>query len=290
MKVLDAVYDLKSAPVTFDYGTFLTICECYRQITQRDTLSVKIQADGFRGVTQRDVETSPQEKDWRIRGILLEVNELLPTLMTCTVDRSPSEAHETPYFAKAVGELFKQGAKPRVLTAPGYARSIVPKCDVTLTLRTSHHFPQRNVDMREWHDFYDHLTEREFRVVVVPDQEDLLGGQKYKTFDWNVYEPAAMDLRLRMALYEQASLNVCSANGPAAMMYYSDAPYLMFDHLRGDVFTEGQWCDMHGIEPGGQCPWGTINQHIAWADSNLHTLIEKFNETYRHPGWHEFAA
>jgi len=272
-----AVYDLKHAPVTFDFLSFLAVADCTRQLMGHDGIDLYIVAGEYRQWSARDMETSDAEKEWRIYGILLESTKLLPSIQSVHITRErpsvydfPAQYHDTgevPYLPKDVVPLYEQGADPLCFKAPAFAEEITPPCDVTLTLRTSRHFPERNVDLDEWYKFHQHLKSQGKTVLVIPDQEDPGEWQKY---DWKAYLPAAYDIRLRFALYEQAEMNYCSANGPCAGLFYSNAPYSLFDSTRG-VFSPENYVFAYG-QYGGQHPWALPNQCLKWADSSFTTL------------------
>ena len=95
--------------------------------------------------------------------------------------------------------------------------------------------------------FYRYLRDSGRTVFVVPDQEDVFSAQKFELYDWQAYVPASLDIRLRAALYERASLSIRSNNGPTGMMFFSDAPLLAFDQFRGDAFSIIQWKGLTGL-------------------------------------------
>lgn len=296
-EVLRCIYDCRYGPVTFDFGVYLALADCVRQVAGNDVIDLTIRADNFRLQTNRDKAMSRAEKEWRLRSIILGVCDLLPTLRDVTVLRSktdgkydfpanyPAEFYDvyyrTPYLAADVLELHKLGADPRVFTATEHAKAVMNREEayVTFTLRQSQHFPTRNVDLSEWDKFGDHVR-RKFGldVVFVPDTEAVLTGQSCGGFGSGVCHTAALDQRLRMALYEGAVMNVCSSNGPAAMMFYSKAPVLQFDQMRGGVFNAEKWDAANGFKNGGQFPWSAPNQRMTWVDSTYENLVEHFEK------------
>jgi hypothetical protein len=297
MSILTAVYDLKLAPITFDFGTYLAIIDCYRQLNDHSHINLIIRASEYRRKSQRDFALQAAEKHWRLKNIILDCCELLPSIKNIHLLRLGNEQEHRidfpedystlelnnerlPYLAKDVYHFFEQGAQPRVLKAPEYAHSLIDKYIttpfITLTLRSSRHFTNRNVDLEDWYMFYRYLKGSGYNVIVVPDQDDVLGSRAHELYDWCTYVPASLDIRLRAALYEKAKLNVCSSNGPTGVMFFSDAPLLMFDQTRGDEYSGKQWKKLTGLSPGENWPWCGAHQKMTWRDSDFHSLVGEF--------------
>jgi hypothetical protein len=286
MKTLKALYDLNHAPVTFDFAAFVVAAECYRQLEGYDDIDLTILSAGFRQKTKRDTVTSEEEKRWRIDGILMQCCTLFPTVTTVTKTDIPSDTvydfpprgpEATPYMLFQANNLYKCGANPKgCVKAPAFANELVPQADITLTIRSSRHFPERNVVMDDWLNFHDYINyHTSYSVIVVPDQED---PGMLRDWHGDVYLPAAYDLRLRYALYEQAKMNVVSANGPTSLLYFTDAPFIQFDALRGGTIPAELYHRMFGFESGHQPPWLNKNQCLAWEDSTLESLKRRFGE------------
>lgn len=294
MTSLRVLYDLRYAPITFDFAIFLALAECVRQVKGAGCLDVTIRADGWRNQTARDRDMSLAEKQWRLKSITAACCEVMPTVANVRVLKRPDPeaydfpanhptgydpAYRPPYLARDVLRLYGMGADPRAYTAPAFAHEAIahiPKPYVTLTLRQSRHFAARNVDLEDWWAFHNHLCDDNHTVVVIPDTEDVMGERTFSMFGWNALEAASMDLRLRLALYENAMMNVCSSNGPGALMFYSKAPVIQFDQTRGGVFTPEKWLAANGFPVGGQYPWSAPNQRMTWTDSTYENLVSQF--------------
>jgi hypothetical protein len=283
MTALRCLYDLRHAPVTFDFGIYLALADCARQLLKRDSLDITIRAGEYRQATPRDKETPESEKEWRIHNILLPCTAILPTVRRVSVrydDGGPYDFplnQRTPYLARDVLKYHQRGADPKVFKAPEHAKTIVKrdKPYVTLTLRESKHFPERNIDILEWAKFAQHLGDAD-RVVVIPDAESPdLPEARFPEFCEDL--PAAFNLSLRLALYEGAQMNFCSSNGPTALMFYSHCPVIQFDQLRGGTFSAQQWAGLNGFPVGQQHPWSNPNQLMTWTDSTFVTLKEAFD-------------
>lgn len=287
MKTLKIIYDLKQAPLTFDFLCFLALAECLRQHIRYDRISLTILYDGFRLSNERELSTTQDEKLWRIHGLLLQCVSVCPTVKELVVtDQVPDKKFDyplgypntvTPYNPKQLIEPFKLGTKPNeCFKAPPFAHESAPQADVALTIRSARNIPQRNVDLDDWKAFHTYLRDRGLSVAVIPDQED----PSTYSYDWDgdVYVPAAFDMRHRLAVYEGAKLNIGSCHGPFTVLFYMKSPYLMFDHLRGGVFSPEFHEGAYGFPVGEQHAWSKDNQIITWEDSTIDNLIRWFEE------------
>lgn len=278
---LNVVYDLKSAPVTFDFGTFLAFSDCLRQLSGESDMHVTILADGYRKQSPRDLSVSESEKASRIHGILTPLMAVCPTVSGFSVeyksryDYQPTAPYATPYTVAKVGELAIRGAEPRFMRATDFALEMAPDYAVTLTPRCSRHFVSRNCDLNAWHKFYERLTASGLNVVVIPDRDNL---EKFDEYSWNLYQPAAWDISLRAALYQKARMNIISATGPASVLFFSKKPFIMFDILAGGVFSREHWAAMNGCEDGGKPDFLGDDQIITWTNSTYLNLCSRFNQ------------
>lgn len=274
-----AVYDLRMAPVSSDFGAFMAIADCARQVACSESLSVTILKDGFRFLSERDIKTPAEEKIHRIHGILLPQLSLFPSLSSFTFTSDPVSRDydfpenypngRCPYLIGNIHQYFEHGADPCCVEAPEYAVRMAPKTDVVLSLRVSKHFQDRNSNIQDWGKLHDNLSALGLNVLVIPDQDNI---EACKEWNWELYEPAAWDIRYRYGLYANSRLNVCAAHGPASLLYFSPYPFVMFDHSRGNVITAEQYERHWGINQGTQMPWFKPNQRITWCDSNHTTL------------------
>ena len=286
---LNVVYDLKSAPVTFDFGTFLAFSDCLRQLSGESDMNVSIIATGYRKQSPRDLSVSESEKASRIHGILTPLMAVCPTVSGFSVeykeryDYQPAAPYSTPYTVAKVGELSIRGAEPRFMLAPDFALKVAPDFAVTLTPRCSRHFVERNCDLDSWYKFYERLTASGLNVVVIPDRDNL---EKFDEYSWNLYQPAAWDISLRAAVYQKARMNIISATGPAIVLFFSKKPFIIFDILAGGVFSREHWAAMNGCEDGGKPDFLGDDQIITWTNSTYNNLRDEFNR-YRLPAWPE---
>lgn len=285
---LRCLYDLRSNPVTFDFAIFLAMCESLRQSVNCPSINLSICNKAYRLASERDVKTPQAEKEWRVYSILLQCCSLLPSLSTVSLTNEEVESDfpiagtRKPYLASELLGFWENGIDPRVLTAPQYAKEVMERRYrgekyVTLTMRHSSTAPERNPDMGDWRAFQQWLTGQGYPVIVVPDTEALLNNGSLSS-EYGLDRQAALDVRLRLALYENAVMNVGSSNGPIGMAFFSKAPVLQFDQFRGNKFSAKAWKDLNGFDPPGQFPWAAKNQRFAWKDSTFENLKSEFEK------------
>jgi hypothetical protein len=298
---LKVLYDMRFAPITFDFTTFLVVCDCIRQLDGYNILDFTFRADEFRQGSTKDFLVQPAEKLWRLKNVVLDTCDLLPTAKNTRIIRDISQAagdsfhipanyqditNQTAKYAYSLKDLlpiYELGANPIVLTAPEHAKNLINsrlgRGYITLSLRTSNHIQKRNIALEQWYKFYCYLIDKGHEVVVVPDFEDLFAQRLCQEYDWDLFLPPAFDQRLRMALYEGALMNFSTGGGTAAMAIYSNAPYAIFD-LINDGWTIKQVTEMHlGLSVGESCPWALDNQRYFWDRSTFEYLVSAY-ETF----------
>jgi len=295
---LTAIYDMQYAPATFDFGTFIVLADCIRQIRKYTGISVHVLSQEFRLKTARDTSTTQVEKIWRISNIFQGVSSLLPSIKGFNINQGPPQAftgnlfpyewtpaykegYFVPYLARYVLDLYREGANPNVLRASEMASAHIRKLYganyITITLRNSLHQSERNTNLDVWFKFYKYVDALGVQVVIVPDQEDLLSNREFSKYPWPVFESAAISLDLRFALYENSSANFCSANGPCSLMFYSNCSVYQFDQLKGTKTQAEFWSRILGFESGGNYPWSRADQVMTWQPSDLNNLCQYFD-------------
>ena len=280
------IWDIRHGPITFDFAVFLAIAECQRQLTHpNEKMAITIRTGAFRNESTRDEVMGQPEKEWRIQNIILGMCQLLPSIESVSVTPDPQgdfdfpeDPSKPPYHNRQLAELYRKGANALVYRAPEFAKALTKVSGpyVTLTLRTSRYFTQRNVDLRAWHKFYTYLASKKIQVIVIPDQEDVLSHQNYAQFQWPIYFPAALDLRLRLALYEGAIVNIGSG-GVYTIGTMAECPMILFDQMRGNPYPAQYLEAVNGFPPGGQYPWCRSDQVAVWKDSNYQSLKDEWD-------------
>ena len=79
--------------------------------------------------------------------------------------------------------------------------------------------------------------QKNIKVLVIPDFEDLMTENQALAMNWEVFIPAVFDHDLRLALYEMATDNYCINNGVIVPLMHSEARYKLFKWLTPGVKT-----------------------------------------------------
>jgi len=252
--VLNVYYDTRLAPITFDFGTYLVVANAFRQKLKLDRLYLHLIRQGFRNVTERETAYDYDTKAWRFRHIVLPLANLLPAVSGVSwtsngpsdlkipyfpvtyPPRSQAEAKTSiPYLSNSLLKYKGSGIDLRPYAsgpqAERLARNLVGGTEkglVTISLRTSNQQLERNSVLPVWHAVYKTLVGEGYKVLIIPDFEDVTSDRLYSKYDWSVFMPATFDLDIRLALYSIARLNLGVLNGVLVPLFHSRYPYLIF--------------------------------------------------------------
>ena len=305
MTVLSAFYDLKVSPATFDIFEFLYQAEIERIHNGNDALDIFIVGndanDGFR--EENTVTKSSGDLNWRLRNIVLPAGTLLPSVRrTVHVnDRDeivnsipkldqifprdytpkspiasylPSEMLVALYSGKKLG-TFR--APPAAVKAAqdwidSHANGLKP---IVITIRHSSSHSWRNSNESEWKRFIDWLDKDRFFPIVIKDTETIFDNagsifDVYPTFDIG-----ALNLQLRLAMYECAYLNMMLSSGPGTLCFLDDKTRAVrFKMLAPNDQTSNY--ASRGFEWGMQWPNSTPYQKSIWEEDRFEVIVREF--------------
>jgi len=305
--VLNVYYDTRLAPITFDFGTYLVVANAFRQKLKLDRLYLHLIRQGFRNVTERETAYDYDTKAWRFRHIVLPLANLLPAVSGVSwtsngpsdlkipyfpvtyPPRSQAEAKTSiPYLSNSLLKYKGSGIDLRPYAsgpqAERLARNLVGGTEkglVTISLRTSNQQLERNSVLPVWHAVYKTLVGEGYKVLIIPDFEDVTSDRLYSKYDWSVFMPATFDLDIRLALYSIARLNLGVLNGVLVPLFHSRYPYLIFKpNVESVNQTKTEWLrNIFGIEKGQSFWWSQDNQRLTWeVDEDADCVL---NEVYK---------
>ncbi len=100
---------------------------------------------------------------------------------------------------------------------------------ITITLRESTYYPQRNSQISEWKKFIDYLDRSKYALVIIRDTSQ---AHAPALFDGVPECPlASISICFRAALYQKSYLTMQISNGPACVAYHVAVPTLTFGIL-----------------------------------------------------------
>jgi hypothetical protein len=152
----------------------------------------------------------------------------------------------------------------------------------TITLREAEHWRHRNSNKAAWLAFASDLKRDSYRVIFVRDT----ARADEPIEDWEICPYASVDMEIRFALYELATVNFFVSNGPCELVRYGSRPWLVFTALDDDgpylASTSRWWKSTLDMAPGDQFPWATPAQRIVWDLDTYENITRAWKEIEPH--------
>jgi hypothetical protein len=312
---LFAFYDLKVAPVTFDFLWFLAASDLRRRRAGLNSVHAVIVPGPHDGLRKErdDYEAviGAQERRTRIQNVLVASCRLLPSLSGLTVAASRPEAAAIRTAARNVIPVGYEPVLPvfpgphsclraaragvtgiACLRAPAEELGIVERWIaehaggrriVTITLRRYGYMPARNSRIPDWVAFARGLDPSRYLPVFVPDTNDLKVGLPPELAPFAVYPEAAASVPLRLALYERAFLNLGVNNGPMGLAWLDEK--VRYATLKLETAEVPQstlkFMRTFGFEPGKSLPFANPLQQWVWEDDTEAVIARTFERLVR---------
>lgn len=181
---------------------------------------------------------------------------------------------ELPFEAPA---LYQQLARDLI------AKSSPKKPFITITLRETPHQPERNSSLEDWQRLIDHFEGKNINFAVLRDfyaleNPPVLSGK-------NVFEvpEAVVSLPLRVALYQEATLNLFVNGGPATICVLTQgAKYLVFNVGNSENGKDvEQLRFQHGLNPGESPIPDMPACRYVWHSDTFATLRDEVEATLK---------
>jgi hypothetical protein len=311
--VLYAFYDLKVSPPTFDIAKFLVLAELERKKHNCERVHVVIppgEESGFR-IGDLDIFHKVDAKHfdvdslrWRLKNIVAPLPWLLPTCDGVSICANRSEAKSIEKLARHVfpigytvdnprpshtwGNVL--GAHERNYEIPSLSASddgkkrihawviennLQEEKIVTITIRDSPYYPDRNGQRSQWVKFAREIKTKGFTPVFVNDTERAF--KKNDGVEFIFMKEAPWNIELRLALYETAFVNMFTNGGPATMCRLDqNAPSITF--VFPSEFMKKDFFRIHWrVEPGQQFPFLSRDHVLEWHLDDYDNIISAFN-------------
>ena len=268
------IYDLASAPASFDFVNWLAVCATDAQAP----FNVAIMPGPNHGFRQDDLE--PKDvvtREQFLHNVMLPATRLFPVRHLSLFPAEEPEGKRLPYSARAL-----LAGKPVVgLNVPAWAKREVarryPSSDrlVTITLRESAYHPQRNSNVAEWLQVATRLSDEGWDVLFVRDAAK--GDETFS--DWPTFG-SPDNLFLRTALYEHAAMNLCVNNGTSLLCQLNPrANYIMCKLVSDAPATSEEYLARLGWLRGRDIPWALPGQRFLWSEDTADAVLETFHAT-----------
>jgi hypothetical protein len=307
-QTLFAFYDLKVAPLTFDFLWFLAAAELRRRELALEHIHVVIMPGPYEGVRRESEDyervVNVAARKARVKDILVASCPLLPTCLRTTVAASREEgARLRSAVAARVFPLLYEPALPThvgpqsclnaarrgdrsvgALRATPDSLCVVDQWIavhsqgrrlVVITLRNYGYMAQRNSNLEAWTAFARSIDARKYLPVFLPDTADARGQVPAGLGEFVVYSEAASDVALRMAIYERAFLNLGVNTGPMGLCWLNElAHYATLKmSVQGVSF---EYYRFLGFEWGKSLPFATPTQEFVWEDDTPDAIERAF--------------
>ncbi len=306
--VLFAVNDLSVSKPTYDFITFLRLAELHRVRHGYDQIYfifVPGPKDGFRN--DNLPPNDPEELRSMVRNVALPACWLLPSCAGVSYFSTRSDAKtlieksgtdifprgytvENPvaeYMWSSINSAMLREEKLTQFSAPqeylDQAKDYVKlvgenKKLITITLRESNYYPERNSQLNEWKKFADYLDSSKYAVVIIRETKN---AHLPPLFDSIPECPlAAISLLFRTALYQNAYANLFISNGPSSLSSHAFCPMISFGVLTAThvASSENFLKNVFGFSEGDQQYGFPSSQSLVWGRDNFETIRSEFEK------------
>lgn len=283
-----AFYDLEDGPVSYDFVNWLV--RARMEVSGPMHVVIVPHEGGLGGFCRHWGEHDEAAARWRLWHIVMPAAQLIGATICYAASRDMAEdllnlfggwwptrrGERKTHTVGPIVDASRAGAKIPKLRATDQARKAAlqwvrskRRPVVTLTLRHQNTEPERNSDRAAWNAFAEYLSDNGFEPWFLEDGADALAHCRGLP---------ELDIDLRLALYETAHFNVVGHNGPAALLFYSEAPFMQM----GVGVPEHPWLRHYRsacrLEKGDNLPWFRPDQALVWEPDTFDNLVSAFEE------------
>lgn len=299
---MHAIYDLRLAPLSFDFLNYLAFLYMYSKINRFERIDLELVCPNFRHTTEIEKSYPPGYNERKLFNVCVDLVPLADFIENFLINRSgvssitkinykhifPEDYDHSripldyktpitrlPVTEKVIWQSFNlTKIKPLFLKSTDKAKAYVKsktkgKQFISLTLRKTPYNSARNISDDVTANTYKFLNDinENISVVVIPDQDDFFGLKSYKNSMWDFWEEAALDLDIRLALYTGSLFNVAFSTGPAMLLLYSENKHLILgtNNKKSSVSTV-DFFSRKGPEFEKQRPWSKSDQKVDWTE------------------------
>ena len=311
--VLNVYYDLDLYPVSYDAAYFLIAADLKRRelgLSKLHVIFARFSAEEYGDyVTGTNSVVDTHSRDWRFRNLAVALPALLHATIGVTVCVNRAQAKEWlvrshHLFPAISSQLWQHENLPGIyrqvvegLTFDGdtglhapqqalrYLRQWMDRHAaglrlVVITLRQYQVDPERNSDLPAWLTFARSLDPALYAPVFIPDTDHVFDASRTMIEEFLIFEPAAWNVELRMAIYELAYMNLMVNTGTGMLCALnSRCSYIMFKlvvenvHLASEKTIRNQ-----GFAPGQSPRFALPHQKWVWEADSFDIIRREFDD------------
>ena len=317
-----AVYEYTAGNISFDFASFLVFAEAFARRHGKRTVFVVLAPRDEPRFPNPELQAAytVDSQEWRLTNILIPLMQLHPATVGYAIvpDARGIEAFldgALVYPPRLSSTFSPLGPDEDVLPtmratdftglrAPAQAvryidewRKHVGITDpmVVITLRQRTYDPLRNSDVPQWLAFADWVRTQGYAPVFVTDT-DAAWGHIDGLDDYVVMHEAPWNLRLRMALYQAAYVNLFFSNGPGALAWLNrDVNYVFFTPVNeASLHASTKAIEQFGLKVGQErYTFAQPAQVMSWKTDTVENIRDEFlrivttiNECRKRPAEH----
>lgn len=296
------VWDLRIAPITFDFFWGIAIANCQRQKKGLKKLHVIILYEkGKLREEEKDYSdaVSFQQRIARIEKLLLSSCQIIKNIKSSILSKSQAKQKlinkivfpenyyvnfPTYISSKDYWMLNNQNYNLDILKKE---KKFVDQAQkwlqikgknstkiVTISIRDYKFKPYRNSNFTEWSRVYKKLQQLKYRVVIIPDSESKTDLEKY--FDKeDIYFESTNNLSLKIGCYFNSVLNLFVDGGASTPCIFSNLPYIIFNIIppESKVYSEKLLSDRN-FKLNTPPNFLKNNQYWVWDQDNYDVIMK----------------
>tara|TARA_B100001093_G_scaffold519034_1_gene606093 strand:+ start:889 stop:2454 length:1566 start_codon:yes stop_codon:yes gene_type:complete len=308
-QTLNAFYDLEVCPITFDFVNFLILAELERRRRKLKDLHVTIVPGSNEGFRDDDAAFNTSNKIWRLEQVAVPACWLMPKPVKLTICRKRSDLSQ--HFNELSENIFPLDYHPDAprgdflwagIAAAAATGEDIPRLrataqgktymaqwlsslgketrPVTITLRESSHKPARNSNIVEWAEAAKKISGLGFHPIIVRDTENSFNTPDPLFKNFSHCPQAAVNLDLRLALYELCQTNLMVLNGPGVLCWLSKkASYIMFRMITSNVDNSNlAMLASMGLAPNSDLAIASPKQRLIWETDTSENIVREFQK------------
>jgi hypothetical protein len=310
-KTLYCVLDLEYCSVTFDTVSRLAACDLHRHrlgYTHIHPIIVPGKLDGVREeMPEYQSVVSVSERIWRIENMIVPIFHLLPSCKSYTKLENRSDikhflkdkASVLPSIysltfpcalsnnvtqnlkktSQTVADCFRaraeeiQQIKKYINNTSGKRKTII------ISLRQYDYMKERNSNLESWIAFASYLQKNNYSPIFVPDIDLAKKGIPEKMKQFPICLEASYKIETRMALYQEAWLNMAIAHGPMELCWYNKkCKYALFVKPSSSPQMQARALKRNGLVLNEQPIFAAAYQKWVWGKDDLNIIKKVFHE------------